>query len=83
MQPPRQRSPIPAVALLLLVHAAIVLGGVYLMLVAFGEELDSTLDTQVENVEQTFEQDLDAIRRDVRRELRRSIPAVPPTVPVP
>ena len=64
-------------AALLLVHAAVVLGGVYYMLTEFGKELDSELDDQVTRVERDFERDLNRIRADVRRELRRLAPATP------
>jgi hypothetical protein len=76
-QPPRQRSPIPAIFVLMLLHTALVLGGVYLMLGVFGNELDSELDSQVTRVERDLERDLERIRSDVRRELRRSVPPVP------
>ena len=56
--------------LVLLVHAAIVLGGVYMMLTAFGEELDSELDEQVEAVQRDVERDLDRVERSVIRQLR-------------
>jgi hypothetical protein len=63
----------PLIAVLL-VHAALVLGGVYLMLVAFGDTLDSELDSQVDRVERNLERDFDRVRRDVRRELDSRLP---------
>ena len=62
----------------LLVHGALVLGGVYLMLLSFGDELDRELDSQVERVERDFERDLERIRRDIREELDMRLP--PPVV---
>lgn len=59
-----------AIAALLLVHAAVVLAGVYLMLTAFGDELDSRLDDQVLNVQRDVERDLDRVQRQVIRQLR-------------
>ena len=64
-------------AALLLVHAALVLGGVYLMLTRFGDALESELESQVERVERDFERDLRRIRRDIRRELDGRVPRTP------
>ena len=66
--------PGPLIAVLV-VHAALVLGGVWLMLTAFGAELDRELDREVSRVERTLERDFDRIRRDVRRELDSRLPA--------
>jgi hypothetical protein len=68
----------PLIALLL-VHAALVLGGVYLMLVAFGDTLDTELEKQVDRVERDLTADFDKIRRDVRKDLDERLPAVAPT----
>jgi hypothetical protein len=70
--------PGPLIAVLL-VHAALVLGGVYLMLVAFGDTLDRELDSQVDRVERNLERDFDRVRRDVREELDSRLPAAAPT----
>ena len=66
-------KPGPLIAVLF-VHAALVLGGVYLMLVAFGDTLDTELDSQVDRVERNLERDFDRVRRDVRRELDTRLP---------
>ena len=58
----------------LILHAAVVLGGVWMMLTAFGEELDRELDREVTRVERNLERDFDRIRRDVRRELDDRLP---------
>ena len=58
----------------LVIHAAVVLGGVWVMLTAFGEELDRELDREVTRVERNLERDFDRIRRDVRRELDDRLP---------
>ena len=60
---------------LLLVHAALVLGGVALMLVEFGDRLDAELDEQVETVQRDVERDLDHVERRVIRELRAELDA--------
>jgi len=73
-----RRSVIPAVAGLLTVFAAVVLGGVFLMLVAFGNELDRQLDREVERVERELERNFDRIQRDVREELDRRLPGTGP-----
>jgi glucose-6-phosphate-specific signal transduction histidine kinase len=65
------------VAVLMLVQAAVVLGGLYLI----GEELKSELDRQVQRATRDFESDLEQIRRDVRRELRRELDARLPPAP--
>lgn len=66
----------PLIALLL-VHAAIVLGGVYFMLVSFGETLDAELESQVDRIERNLERDFSRVRREVRREIERSLQAAP------
>ena len=68
---------------LALVHAAVVLGGVYLMLAEFGDQLDRELDDEVTEVQRDLDRDFDDLqeqfRREVRRELdRRGIPTVTP-----
>lgn len=64
-----------ALATLLLVHAAVILGGVYLMLTALGDELDRTLDREVAAVQRDVERDLDRVRDQVIRQLRRELDA--------
>lgn len=66
--------PGPLVALLL-VHAALVLGGFYLMLVEFGDQLDTELDEQVTNVQADVERDLDRVERRLVRRLRIELDA--------
>ena len=50
------------VAVMLLVSTAVILGGVYYMLVQFGDELDSELDTQVQTVQRDFDRDVRRLR---------------------
>jgi hypothetical protein len=74
-----RRSGLFAVAAMLTVFAAVVLGGMYLMFVAAGNEVDRQLDREVNRVEQRLEQDFGAIRRDVREELDRRLPTPTPS----
>lgn len=60
---------------LLLVHAVLVLGGVAGMLVYFGDQVDSTLTEQVDDVEREFDRDLEGFNRDVRNEVRKELDA--------
>lgn len=62
-----------AIAALLLVQTVLVLGGVLYMLSAFGDELDTTLDDQVETVQLDIERDLNRVQRVVIRQLRREL----------
>ena len=78
-----RRSVLPAVAAMLTVFAAVVLGGVFLMLVAFGNELDGQLDREVERVERELERNFDGIQEDVREELDRRLPEETPVQPQP
>jgi hypothetical protein len=75
-----RRSILPGVAALLLVFAVVVLGGIYLMLVAAGDELDERLDREVDRVERQFDRNLEQFETDIREELDRRLPetAVPP-----
>lgn len=72
-----RRHPLLVVAAMLLVTAAVVLGGVASMLLAFADELDSQLDRQVRTVQDDFGQDVRGLSRDLRRELDRRLPAPP------
>ena len=64
---------------MLAVFAAVVLGGVALMFVAAGREVDRQLESEVERVERDLDRDFGTIRRDVRRELDRRL--WPPEAP--
>jgi hypothetical protein len=72
-----RRRVLPWVALMLLVTAVVVLGGVAAMIVAAGEELDQRLDSQVQTVQDDFDRDVRRLQRDIRRELDRRIPVSP------
>ncbi|HYM57953.1 MAG TPA: zinc ribbon domain-containing protein [Solirubrobacteraceae bacterium] len=73
------RGTLPAVAAMLIVTAAVVLGGVWYMLALFGDELDSQLDREVEAVQRDFDRDVRGLQRDIRRDLDRRLPALTPT----
>ena len=62
------------VAVMLIVFAAVILGGVYYMLVQFGDELDSELDTQVQTVQRDFDRDVRRLQRNLERELDARLP---------
>jgi hypothetical protein len=65
------------VAVMLLVTAALVLGGVYYMLTQFGDELDGELDSQVRTVQRDLDSDIRRLQRDIEDELDARLPAVP------
>jgi hypothetical protein len=56
-----------------------VLGGMFLMLVAAGNEADKKLDREVDRVERNLDGQFNQIQDDVRRELDRRLPAETPT----
>jgi hypothetical protein len=66
------------VAVMLLLTATLVLGGVYYMLTQFGDELDSELDTQVRTVRRDFDGDVRRLQRNLERELDARLPAATP-----
>jgi hypothetical protein len=76
-----RRSVLPGIAALLAVFAVVVLGGLYLMLVAAGDELDRRLDGEVDRVERELERNFDGIQGEVREELDRRLPATPTPPP--
>jgi hypothetical protein len=76
----RRRIVLP-VAAMLLVTAAVVLGGVALMFVAAGDELDRRIDRQVEGVQDDFSSDVDRLERRIRRQLDERLPATPTPAP--
>jgi hypothetical protein len=76
-----RRHTVAAVAALLFVQTALILGGIAVALVVAADRANEELDEQVDRVERDFERDLDRIRRDVRRELRSELDRrLPPTV---
>ena len=76
-----RRSVLPAMAAMLLLFAVVVLGGLYLMLVAAGNELDRRLDREVTRVERELDRNFESIQEQVRDELDRRLPESPATSP--
>jgi len=74
----RRGSGVGAMAFLLLVFAVVVLGGMFLLLVAAGHEADRKLDREVNRVERNVNGQFDQVRRDVRSELDRRLPTPTP-----
>ena len=66
-------------AFLLFLFAAVVLGGMFLMLVAAGNEADHKLDREVDRVERNLNDQFDQIQDNVREELDRRLPEESPT----
>jgi hypothetical protein len=64
------------VAVLLVLFAVVILGGVYSMLTRFGDELDSELDSQVRTVQRDFDGDVRRLQRDIERQLDDRLPPV-------
>ena len=67
----------PALLAVAAVQTAIVLGGVALLLLSAGEELDRRLDSSVEAVRRDLDVSLGRVERSVRAELDRRLPPVP------
>lgn len=72
-----RRRTLPAVAAMLLLTAAVILGGVSYLLMEFGRQLDSELDRQVRAVQRDFSRDVEGLERGIRRELDRRLPSAP------
>jgi hypothetical protein len=72
-----RRHTVAAVAALLFVQTALILGGIAVVLVIAADRADEEIDKKVDRVQRDVGDDLDRIRRDVRRELDRRLP---PTV---
>jgi hypothetical protein len=75
----QRRTGLVGMAFLLFLFAVVVLGGMFLMLVAAGNEVDSKLDSEVSRVERNLEQQFDDIQGSVREELDRRLPEPSPT----
>jgi hypothetical protein len=70
-----RRRTLPAIALMLVVFAAVVLGGVAAMLVAFGDRLETELDTRVGTVQRDLDRSIERIGDDVQQEIERRLPS--------
>jgi hypothetical protein len=74
-----RRSGLLPVAAMLTVFAAIILGGVALMFVVAGREVDEQLDREVQRVERELDRNFDGIEDNVREELDRRLPEPTPS----
>jgi hypothetical protein len=70
----KRGSGLVGMAFLLFVFAVVVLGGMFLLLVAAGNEADRKLDREVNRVERNLNDQFDRIQGDVRQELDRRLP---------
>ena len=68
----------PALLAVALLQAALVLGGVALMLQGVGDDVDRTIDDQVNRVQRDLDDSFDRVRGDLRRELDRRLPPESP-----
>jgi hypothetical protein len=73
-----RRSGLLPIAAMLTVFAAVVLGGMALMLTIAGREAEDHIDREVQRVERELERNFDGIQRDVREELDRRLPEPSP-----
>jgi hypothetical protein len=75
----KRGSGLVAMAFLLFLFAVVVLGGMFLMLVAAGNEADRKLDREVSRVERNLNDQFDQIQGNVREELDKRLPEATPT----
>jgi predicted PurR-regulated permease PerM len=73
---PRTGRILAGVAVMLILFAVVILGGVWYMLTQFGDELDAELDSQVRTVQRDFERDVEGLQRDIEDELDERLPPV-------
>ena len=76
---PFRRAGLLPLAVMLTVWAAVVLGGVAVMFMVAGREVDEQLDREVRRVERELERNFDSVQRDVREELDRRLPEPTPS----
>ncbi len=76
-----RRRTLTWIALLLVVFAAGILGGVAAMLAAFGDRLQTELDTRVTTVQRDLDQSVRQIGEDVQGEIDRRLPQSGTTAP--
>ena len=78
----RRRGPWGGVALATILATAVILGGVVLLLIDFGDRLDRELEDQVDVVQRDFDRDVRGLEDRIERELDERLGpggAVPPT----
>jgi hypothetical protein len=78
-----RRRTLPAIAGMLLVFAAVILGGVYFMLVSAGDRIEDRVDEQVEGAQREFDRSLDDFERRMQQELERRAGEAPTPTPTP
>ncbi len=64
----------PALLVTALVTIAVTLGGTAYMLTVFGDDVNQTLDDEVQRVQDDLDTSFDDVRKDVRDELDRRLP---------
>ncbi len=75
----KRSSGLVGMAFLLLLFALVVLGGMFVMLVAAGNEAEKKLDREVNRVERNVNDQFDQVQDNVRQELDRRLPEESPT----
>jgi hypothetical protein len=75
----KRGSGLVGMAVLLALFALVVLGGMFLMLVAAGNEADRKLDREVSRVQRNLNDQFDQIQGNVREELDKRLPEETPT----
>ena len=78
-----RRRTLPAIAGMLLVFAAVILGGVYFMLVSAGDRIADRVVEQVEGAQREFDRSLDDFERRMQQELERRAGEAPTPTPTP
>jgi hypothetical protein len=71
------RRLVPALAALLLVQTALLLGGMAYLAVVAGDEVDTRIDREVTRFERDLDTSFDRVRREVRQELDARLPPAP------
>jgi hypothetical protein len=75
------RHVLPAVAAMLLVTAAVIIGAVAVMFVKAGDEFDNRINRQVDRVQNDFNDNVDRLDRRIQRQLDERLPATPTPSP--
>jgi hypothetical protein len=78
-----RRRTLPAIAAMLLLFAAVILGGVYFMLVSAGDRIEDRVDEQLEGAQRDFDRSLDEFGRRTQQELERQAQETPSPTPTP
>ena len=76
--PYRRRGPWGTVALATLLATAVILAGVFALLLDFGNRLDQELDDEVDVVQRDFDRDVRRLEERIERELDERLGPGPP-----